>query len=148
MSSTKDSSADKLDALLKETRASNRMATWQLGVSLAALIPGIVAALAQSGSTVVVIAFVVPIALVLVFVAVYPTNSSGNGSWYNWVVSREKLRLQDIQAEKHLGTTSFHDLYLTSLRMHYQFALLEGRKELAEYLKQELEKETRPAAVS
>ena len=89
MGSAEDSSADKLDALLKETRTSNRMATWQLGVSLAALMPGVVAVLAQLGSAVTVASFVLPISLALIFVAVYPSGSSGNGSWYNWVVARE-----------------------------------------------------------
>lgn len=142
MSDSKRTELEKFDELLKETKAANRVATWQLVVSLAALIPGVVVAASQLGSTAVIAAFVLPIGLVAAFFAAYPSGSSSGGQWYAWTEARERLRLLDDYMGEEFGKHAATGLYLSALRMHYQFALVEGRKELAEYLKQEIEKAT------
>ncbi|MDG6987842.1 MAG: hypothetical protein JRN21_00760 [Nitrososphaerota archaeon] len=129
---------DKFDELLREIKTGNRV---QLLMSLLALIPGVVAAVAQSGITIVALAFVLPVAAVTSYLFAYPSGSRGTGNWRNLTLARERLRLFDRYYKKHLGVAGYHDAYLMVLRTHYQFALAEGRKDLAEYLKQELDKE-------
>lgn len=145
MAVSDSSGIEKLDALLKESKAANRMAARQFVVSLVALVPGVAAALANLGSVEVAIAFVFPTVLVVAAFAAY-YGSTGNGPWYERVEARERARLLDKYALMNFGTHLYHDTYVASLRMHYQFALVEGRRELAEYLRQELEAEERPRA--
>lgn len=149
MATSDKSSVDKLDELLRETKAGNRMATWQLVAILVSAVPGVAAAISQSASGVIILAFIVPIALVVAIFFAYNSGSgsSRSGQWVTWIVARERLRLLDKSVKKEFGTGAYHDIYVSSLRMHYQFALVEGKKDLAEYLKQELEKE-KPSAPS
>ena len=136
-----ESGADqaKFDELLKEIRSGNRV---QFLMSLLALVPGVVAAVAKLGNAIVVLAFVLPVVVVIYYLFAYPSSSRSIGNWRNLTIARERLRLLDRYYKKHLGVAGYHDAYLMILRSHYQFALTEGRKDLAEYLKQELDKET------
>lgn len=141
MGGPESSGNDKLDEILKETRSGNRIAIWQLVAILVSALPGVIAGVVQSAPTILLVAFALPIVVVVLLVAVYASDSKGSGAWRDRIEAQERARVIYHIGLYQLGTPVYHDTYVFALRVHHQLALVEGKKELADYLKSELDKE-------
>jgi hypothetical protein len=142
------------DRLVKEMQKSAKVQEWQLNVAFLSLVIAIVTLLVGGGVfapterlTSIIIAIVLIVISILSMVLGRFTTSSSDSSekrsWYERISALERLRLSALgKDDDELKKTVLH-LYLTGLRTNYQYALLEGRKELGDYLKAQIAEHTR-----
>ena len=137
-----------IDKLLEETRKGARVQEWQLKVAVLTLVIAIVTLAVENLYIVfnektisLIIGILIAISIISIIASLYNPSSldSEKSSWYERINALETLRLSALAHEEPLKTTTLR-LYVGGLRMNYQYALLEGRKELGEYIKEQLVK--------
>jgi uncharacterized membrane protein len=129
-----------------EMQKSGKMQEWQLYVAILSLVVAIATLLIQNFNsalnenvTSAIIAILIVISILSILVNLYRSSSSDSEkhSWYGRITALENLRRSTLNIGKPLKNSMLR-MYISGLRTNYQFALLEGRKELADYLKEQI----------
>jgi len=138
-----------IDTLTEEMRKGARVQEWQLTIAVLSLIIAIVTLVAENlyfvfdkSAISLIIGVLIVISIICIFASLHSVSTSSDSekySWYGRINAMETLRLSALTSEEPLKTTVLR-LYISGLRTNYQYALLEGRKELGEYMKEQLVK--------
>ena len=136
-----------IDTLTEEMRKGARVQEWQLKVAVLSLIIAIATLVVENLYFVfnkiaisLIIGVLIVISIISIFASLHSVSTSSDSekySWYGRINAMETLRLSALTNEEPLKTTILK-LYISGLRTNYQYALLEGRKELGEYIKEQL----------
>jgi hypothetical protein len=129
----------------REMQKSGRVQEWQLYVAILSLVLAVFTFAIQNLNVVMNESLVSLIIVVLIIVSILSisfklytsTSETESGSWYGRINALENLRRSALIKDEPLRSTML-DLYITGLRKNYQYALLEGRKDLGEYLKEQM----------
>lgn len=130
-----------LKKIMKSLQNVDKLNKIQVAISFLSLVPGFISIVYGGSVQITVASFITALVIIIVVLSPYMVDSTGKTNWREWIVARERLKVQaDIASHIMSNDNPYMKLYCSVLRMQRDTALAEEKMELAATLSKTLDK--------